>query len=60
MTDATTEMIDEITAITAEIVETIAETVEMINVRFTAMATKEETGANCDSANERSESCGNR
>ena len=57
MTYATIKIIGVITTITIETVETTTETIVMIDTTLTATTTKEETGANWDSTNEKSESC---
>ena len=60
MIDVTAEMIGVTIATTVELVETTAEIVEMTDVTLGVMATKEETGANHNLANEMSEYCENR
>ena len=60
MTDEKAKTIGLTAAMTAETVGTTVETVEMIDGILAAMDTKEESGANRDSANKMSESCENR
>ena len=55
--DAIAGMIGAITSTTGETAKTIAETIEMIDVTLAVTATKEGTGVDRNSANERSEFC---